>query len=188
MLRASTVRPVTYAVAPALGVLGVAGLDLLAGARRWPIPVAGLLDEPAHLLTAGLALAALARARTDIWPWALLGAVAIDIDHIPLYLWGGPVADEGGRPVTHSLATVLALLIVAGAIPKFRTPAGGLAAGIVFHLLRDIATGPGVPLLWPLRPDSVRTAHWSYLLALVALAAIATTRQRRSHLRTTRRR
>src|SRR4051812_25317841 len=120
-------RRIVDAVASVLAVLCIVGLDRIAAARSWPIPVAGLLDEPAHLLTAWLVLIAVTGARTRSWPWVLLGVVAIDVDHIPLYLWGGPVADGGGRPVTHSLLTVLVLLAVAIAIPRGRAVSGGLA-------------------------------------------------------------
>jgi inner membrane protein len=154
---ARRLRPILRLVAPILAVLGIVALDLVAAVRSWPIPVKGLLDEPAHLLTACVALSVYAPGRTRAWPWVLLGAVAIDLDHIPLYLWGGPVATGGGRPVTHSATTVAALLVIALVVPKVRTAASGLAAGVLLHFVRDIATGPGVPLLWPLHPDPARS-------------------------------
>ena len=173
-------RRVVAAVAPVLAVLCIVGLDSIAAARSWPLPVIGLLDEPAHLLTAWLLLSALAQTRRGAWPWALLGAVAIDLDHIPLYLWEAPLATGAGRPVTHSLATVVALLAVAVVAPRIRTAMAGLAAGVLFHLVRDVATGPGITLWWPLRPDSVLLPYRMYLCALVVLSAIAVVRQVRS--------
>jgi inner membrane protein len=110
----------------------------------------------------------------------MFGAVAIDVDHIPLYVWGGPIATGGGRPVAHSLATVVALLAVAVVAPRIRTAMAGLAAGVHFHLVRDIATGPGIPLWWPLGPDSVLLPYRMYLCALIALSAVAVVRQVRS--------
>jgi inner membrane protein len=174
--RAIRAYRVARVVMPPLAVLGVVSLDLVAGWRAWPIPVIGLLDEPAHLLTAGLALSAATEGRRQVWAWVLLGAVAIDVDHIPLYLWGAPVAVDGGRPVTHSLATALVLVAIAVAMPRVRTAAGALSAGVMLHLLRDAATGPGVPLFWPVLPDSAFLPYRTYLVTLLVLAAVACAR------------
>jgi putative flavoprotein involved in K+ transport len=176
---ASRAPLVARAVAPVLAVLCIVSLDGLATARSWPIPVIGLLDEPAHLLTAWLVLNAVGTAHLRPWRWVLLGAVAIDIDHIPLYLWGGPVPVDGGRPVTHSLITVLVLLAVGGGTRRARAVLVGLAFGVLTHLVRDVATGPGVPALWPVRQESVLLPYRVYLLLLVGLAAIAVVRQLR---------
>jgi inner membrane protein len=165
---------------PALAVLAVVGLDGILAARSWPIAVVGLLDEPAHLLTAWLVVIAVAGTRPRCWPWVLVGAVAIDVDHIPVYLWGGPVAGVGGgRPVTHSLVTPLALLAAAVAVRWARSVLGAVAIGVLLHLLRDVATGPGVPLWWPALPGSVLLPYAAYLLLLIALASISTLRRLR---------
>jgi inner membrane protein len=163
-------------VMPFLAVLCVVSLDHVAGSRAWSIPVTGLLDEPAHLLTAGLVLGAATEGRTHVWFWVLFGAVAIDVDHIPLYLWGGPVAVDDGRPVTHSLATALVLVALAAAARRVRTAAVALSAGVVLHLLRDSATGPGVPLLWPVGTDSAFLPYSTYLVVLLGLAAVTCVR------------
>jgi inner membrane protein len=158
--------------APMLACLSVAALDLILAARPWSIPAEGALDEVAHLLTAWIVLNACARGRTRAWPWVLLGAVVIDLDHIPLYL-GMPVAAAGGRPVTHSLVTVLVLLAVAGAVRPVRAVSSALAAGVVLHLLRDAATGPGVPLLWLVSDANAHVPHGAYLLLLGVLALLS---------------
>jgi inner membrane protein len=164
-------------LAPPLAVSAVPVLDLALTSRPWPVPVKGLLDEPAHLLTAWLVLAA-AGTRGRLWPWALAGAVVIDLDHIPLYLWGA--LDSGaGRPVTHSMATVVVLLAVA-AVPPARGVATGLALGVTLHFLRDVVTGPGLPLWWPLHRDRVLLPYWPYLLLLAALGSVAVVRRMRS--------
>jgi inner membrane protein len=168
---------VARVVVPPLALLAVASLDLVSGSRSWPIPVTGLLDEPAHLLTAGLALGTVTVRHRRVWRWLLLGAVALDVDHVPLYLWGVGGAVEGGRPVTHSLATALVLVAIAATVPRVRTAAAALSAGVVLHLLRDAATGPGVPLLWPVRPDSVLLPYRIYLFVLATLAVLTTARQ-----------
>jgi inner membrane protein len=162
-------------LAPALAFLCIAGLDLVAGIRSWPLVIIGLLDEPAHLLTAWLGLSAVAVRRRRLWPYALLGAVLIDLDHVPYYLWGA--LDSGaGRPVSHSLVTVLALLTVAAADRRARLPAAGLAVGVLLHFARDIATGPGIPLLWPVRPESESVPYWAYLAGLTGCAVLSTAR------------
>ncbi len=106
----------------------------------------GLLDEPGHLLTAWLFLAASPRARRRLdLRWVLLGAVAIDVDHLPLYLWAALASSPGGRPVTHSLITVLVLLVVVAALSRrLSTAATGVAVGVLLHFVRDVATGPGL--------------------------------------------
>ena len=163
-------------------------LDLVRNARYWPVPVDGLLDEPAHLLTAWLLLVALLpRRRRDVLPWALLGAVAIDLDHVPLYLWGVGTATLEGRPVTHSLAFAAVLLLAAALATRMpgrraAVPVAGLAVGVLLHLVRDVATGPGVPLVWPVRDASVLMPYPVYaaLLALVTAAAALRSPHRRS--------
>ncbi|HYO35280.1 MAG TPA: metal-dependent hydrolase [Geodermatophilus sp.] len=155
----------------ALGV--VLAVDAVLATGQWPVVVVGLLDEPAHLLTAWLVLAALLPDRHgDLLPWALLGAVVIDVDHVPLYLWGVGTATGSGRPITHSLATVVALLALSRVSRGLRMPLCGLAVGLLLHLVRDLATGPGVPLLWPLTGTGVLVPYAGYaaLLGLLALA------------------
>lgn len=153
----------------ALAVIG--GLDIVSASRHWPVAVIGALDEPAHLLTAGIALMAFpGRLGRRTVAWVLCGSVVIDLDHLPLYLGSDVLTPHGGRPVTHSLATVAVLLALCAA-PRVRPVAGGLALGVLLHLARDIATGPGVPLLWPLSAGSTTVPYVAYLAA-VGLAAV----------------
>jgi inner membrane protein len=158
---------------PVLALAAIGLLDAVHVARPWPVPVAGLLDEPAHLLTAWLIGTAVAGARLrETWagmlPWALVASVAIDVDHFPVYLWSAPIALPGSRPVTHSVVTVLVLLGVAAATRRpARIVALGLAAGVALHLVRDVATGPGIPLLWPADQSDVQLPYAIYLAVLV---------------------
>jgi inner membrane protein len=176
-------RPGVTALLCAAAVVLVRLIDASLASRRWPIPVEAVQDEPAHLLTAALVLAAVlpGRARA-LAPWALAGAVLIDVDHIPLYLWGWLVVDGEGRPVTHSLATVLALAlagVLAGSLARgrLRTALLGLSAGVALHLVRDVPLGPGAPLFWPLSPDGVVAPYWGYVTVLVTAAAVAVARR-----------
>jgi len=166
---------------PVLCLVVVLGLDAVAGSRSWPVPLAALLDEPAHLMTAWIVLAAAGSQRVRrVAGWALLGAVAIDLDHVLLYLGWWHVAPDGGRPFTHSLATVVVLLATAAA-PAVRIPALGLAVGVVLHLFRDLGTGPGVPLWWPLSGHSVTIPYRAYVavLTLATIVAVAAALRRR---------
>jgi inner membrane protein len=164
-------------MAPAAGVLGIVGLDAVAAFRPWSVLATGLLDEPAHLLTAWLVVRALPVRAAPPWlcRWALVGSVAIDLDHLPLYLGNPGFLVDDSRPPTHSLALVVLLLAVALLRP-LRRPAAGLAVGVLLHFVRDVATGPGVPLWWPMDDAVLRVPYPLYLAVLGVAAVIATLR------------
>jgi inner membrane protein len=171
--------PAWSALVAAAALAGILLLDGVTALHHWPLPVLGLLDEPAHLLTAGLVLAAVLPVRAArVVPWVLAGAVLIDLDHVPLYLWGALSVDGSERPVTHSLSTVavLAVLGVAGR-GRVRTALLGLTAGVLLHLVRDLGTGPGVPLGWPVVPGNVLLPYGLYLATLAVVTAAVIVRQ-----------
>jgi inner membrane protein len=172
---------------PWIAVTAVVVLDALATFRPRPLLIAGLADEPAHLLTAWLILMALPERVTppSVWPWVLAASVGIDADHVPQYTWDPGFAVDGGRPPTHGLLTIVLLLVVGAARPC-RTWALGLAGGVALHLLRDAATGPGIPLLWPVVQDSFLVAYPLYLVVLILAASVASVRHLRHRRRTTR--
>lgn len=168
---------------PVLALAALCALDAVQFARHWPVPVVGLLDEPAHLLTTWLIGTAVLGSRPAwprLLPWALAGSVVIDVDHLPVYLWSAPIALPGSRPLTHSLATVAVLLVVAAAARRVRTAALGLSVGVALHLVRDGATGPGIPLLWPIDPSDVLVPYAIYLavLALATVVAVLRAKER----------
>jgi inner membrane protein len=158
---------------PAL-LAGVAlGFDALN--RRVPFGLlsTGPLDEVAHLATAALGLMVLA-CLVDVprrfYVAALVASVAIDIDHIPLYL--GLLPDNGQRPVTHSLATVAVFAGAAAVSRRHRAVLAGAATGLVLHFARDIAEGPpGVRLLWPLRQGAWTASGWWFLGMIIVFTA-----------------
>jgi inner membrane protein len=139
----------------------------------------GLIDEPAHLATCALALIALRFALDRPLPAAfvlaaLLASVAIDLDHLPGYLGSHLLSGSQPRPYSHSL---LAVAVVATAGYFFRKRPlglvlGGVAFGIAAHLLRDLATGPGVSLFWPFSGHAIKAPYVIYaaLLGSVLLA------------------
>lgn len=165
--------------ATGLGAIGL--LDLAARLRHWSTPVIGLLDEPAHLVTAALLMAALLPRRArGVVPWALAGAVLIDLDHIPFYLWGALTTGDAGRPLTHSLITSAGLALIAMLMRRrTRTAMTGLALGVLMHLVRDLGTGPGVPLWWPLSSAGVHVPYWAYFATMTLVAVLAAARRRR---------
>jgi inner membrane protein len=151
--------------------------DLLISSRDWSVPALGLLDEPAHLATAALLIAsvgALRRTRTVLV--TLAASVALDIDHLPLYV-GAPMG-AAGRPPTHSLLTVAALGTAGLLVKRHRTDLLAAATGVALHLVRDLATGPGVPLLWPISGHDITAPYGTYAALLVVAAAAATVRAR----------
>lgn len=143
----------------------------------------GLVDEPAHLATcvvALLAIVALAGARPPALfvGAALVSSVAIDLDHLPGYLGSHAMAGNLPRPYTHSLLAVAVLLGIGAAVRQRdrRQVALGIAFGISAHLLRDLATGPGVSLFWPFSSTPITVPYAAYAAALaLAAGAVAIT-------------
>jgi membrane-bound metal-dependent hydrolase YbcI (DUF457 family) len=133
----------------------------------------GPVDEVAHLSTAALGLLVLARfidAPRRFYVAALIASVAIDLDHIPLYL--GLLGDQAQRPVTHSLSTVAVFATAAAASRRHRAVLAGVVTGLVLHFARDIAEGyPGVLVFWPLQDTSWMVSYWSFLGMIVVFTA-----------------
>jgi inner membrane protein len=139
----------------------------------------GVLDEPAHLATAALALLACTtpmtrRRHRRLLLTALGASMAIDVDHVPMYL--GLTEAGGGRPPSHSLATVAVLIAAALALVELRPVLLGAALGASLHFLRDLATGPGLHLWWPVSSSEVRAPYWLYAVVLALLTCVATAR------------
>ncbi len=139
--------------------------------RRVPFSIlaTGALDEPAHLATGALGLLALScfiDVPRRFYVAGLIASVAIDLDHIPLYLG---VGNPNQRPVTHSLATVAVVVVAAAASRRHRAVLAGAAAGLLIHLARDIAEGPpGVRMLWPLSNTAwTASARWFWAMIIV---------------------
>jgi inner membrane protein len=140
----------------------------------------GIFDEPAHLATCAICLLALA-AITGRAPGvafvvaALVGSTAIDIDHVPGFLGSHAFTEGTSRPYCHSLLMLLVLLALAAAWRgrKGRVIFLGLAFGVTTHFVRDMGTGNGIPLLWPLADGSARIPYLVYAAVLCGLAAVA---------------
>jgi membrane-bound metal-dependent hydrolase YbcI (DUF457 family) len=169
----------------------VLGLDLL-----WSLVASSTattefaaVDEPAHLATGLLlllALLTLVRSRRPSLSFiaaAAVASVALDLDHLPGLLgWHGLTAGVP-RPYTHSLATPIALVVVGElARGRLRPIAFGAAFGVCAHLFRDLCTGPGLALFWPVSTGAVRLPYLVFALGLVltAGAVVAASRRRPS--------
>lgn len=167
------VPPIFPSAQPGRDILTAFGLILAADAllanHDFSRPVEALLDEPAHLATAFLLLAALPAPHSfPFMVGAALGAVGIDGDHVPGEFGWNIITRGTGRPVTHSLATCAALLLLARTLSgTARTATVGAACGALAHFARDIGTG-GVPLFWPVSKRRVRVPYGVYLAALLA--------------------
>ena len=133
----------------------------------------GPVDEVAHLATAALGLLVIdcfVAAPRRFYVAALLASVAIDLDHIPSYLWTGP---EVSRPVTHSLSTVVVVALAAWLLPRHRAVLVGVGVGLVFHFARDITEGvPGVRLFWPLGQSAWTGNRVEFIAIVVTLLSV----------------
>lgn len=150
----------------------------------------GSFDEAAHLLTMLFVLWALGcRLDRPFAKAALVISVAIDLDHIPQYLGWYGLTRGTPRPYTHSLLSILVVLLGAawcssrsrqagGAIwPRGSEICFGLAVGLGIHFCRDMAEpGSGVSLLWPVSYRSFSFPHWTYVVAMVLIGAICLAR------------
>jgi inner membrane protein len=181
------VRHARYArTALAAGLVAVVAADDAFIARvDLPVPLLGPADWVGHLATTGVALLAMAprpwRRHARMLATVAVASVAIDVDHIPLYLHLVSGVD-GGRPVTHSLVTP-ALLVAAGlAWPRRRRLLLAAAAGVGLHFVRDIATGPGLSLLAPFSDARTLLPWASYAAVLVALVAVVALRDLRTRV------
>jgi membrane-bound metal-dependent hydrolase YbcI (DUF457 family) len=170
-------------LAVALGAL-VLGLDLtweLLGFSTGSLAF-GLVDEPAHLATAGLCLLALGGVLDGRLPAsfvcaALAASVAIDADHIPGYLGWDGLAGGVARPYPHGLLLVLALLGSGFALRgRYRHVLFGLSFGVAAHLLRDSATGPGISPAWPFDGRTLAIPYLAYAAALLAALLVVAPR------------
>ena len=144
--------------------------------RRVPFSIVGtgLLDEPAHLATGALGLLALAcfiDVPRRFYVAGMIASVAIDLDHIPLYL--GLLGNEDQRPVTHSLATVIVVAGAAVVWRRHRAVLAGVVTGLLIHFARDIAEGPpGVRMLWPLQDTAWTASFWWFLGMILTFTAV----------------
>lgn len=160
--------------------LALAGLLLILGIDHWLIGgshtllATGIADETAHFTTMVIFLLAFPPLRSaGFTVGCLLGSVAIDLDHIPLFLGSNLLTGQTNRPLTHGLLTIVLVLVVAAVVRgPWRSVGLGVAVGLAAHFLRDMATSTaGVPLLWPISTTGFMLPYPLYAAALVGALA-----------------
>jgi hypothetical protein len=170
-MRSAVLRPVRWWAGPLLLAAVALTFDAAKRGIAFGVWTTGPVDEVAHLATAALGLLVLSRfidAPRRFYVAALIASVAIDLDHIPLYL--GLLGDLAQRPVTHSLSTVAVFAAAAAVSRRRRAVLAGVATGLVLHFARDIAEGyPGVRVFWPLEGASWMVSYWWFLGLIVVL-------------------
>jgi len=153
----------------------IALADVLLPYARSSRIASGILDEAAHLLTGVAALQAIGLADGPCARGLIAGSIALDADHIPDALGHMLMRSGGARPYPHTLLTPAVVVLAgrrAGGIRERRF-AAGLASGLALHLVRDLASGQGVRLLWPLSRRDFRVAYPAYLALIAAMGVRA---------------
>jgi inner membrane protein len=141
----------------------------------------GAADWTGHLATTAIIVAAIPRPLPRALIIGAFAGILIDLDHIPDLFADEGITDQTPRPVSHSLLTVLAIGGIAAAVrarvPRYGDFAVGVAIGVPMHLVRDVFTGPGVALFWPL-DTVVEGPFLVYLVGLMLVALYAALRPR----------
>lgn len=165
------ISPRALIVATIVFVIADAG-DQLVGSSPWG---QGPLDETAHLLTTLFVVWAIGGPVFDrLLVPALVASVAIDLDHLPGELGYDFLTRGTPRPYTHSLLTIVILLVTSVFWTRRRELLLGAALGVAIHLWRDMAEpGTGVALLWPFSDSSWGYSHAIYLIAMALIFAAA---------------
>lgn len=167
------------------GLLVIVAIDRVIWSMTMPRAMFGVCDEIAHLATALLIVDSFRQAgRRPGYRFVCavaVGSTAIDVDHVPMELFGSDILTHGtGRPFAHTALIVGLVIAAATLLPgTSRRFALGVGVGMALHLLRDCATG-GAPLLWPASTQSVTYPHAVYLTVLAVAASVATLLQRRN--------
>ena len=140
-----------------LATIGVADYVILRRPPRWH--AIALFDHPAHIATAALLMP---RDRSRYWKASFLaGALLPDVDHLPLAVQDPEPGDP--RPETHTVFAVAPVALRSRAT----------AAGMLTHLMRDLALDPGVPLFWPLSKRERRIPYGAYVAVMTVRALVA---------------
>jgi len=154
---------VVLAVEPVLGRLDI----------DTQFALVGIVDWIGHIAT-GVVIVALLRPTRRMAVAIIVFSVVLDVDHLPLELGTDVLTAGTPRPYTHSLLTILVVLAAAGLMRSQILL--GAAIGLAGHLFRDLGTGDGIPLLWPLSDAGASVPFALYIGVLTGLAAVAALR------------
>jgi hypothetical protein len=170
--------PVLCALFAIVAVLGIAANDRFLRHGEGHFLYDALTDEPAHAVTALLAVGAVAAWHRAwripaIWIAAMLGGTAIDLDHVPDFLGWHYLSTGTERPHTHALPTLVLLL---GITLCQRGPRRQvlLAAtlGLASHFVRDLVEGSTLSLLWPVTSRGFSAPYGGYVAVLIACVGV----------------
>jgi inner membrane protein len=153
-------------------LVAIAALDLSLVGRQ-PLVLHGAADELGHMMTALAWYGAMVTIGVPVLLMAMLiGAVMLDLDHVPLVFGWVSTPPGTSRPGTHSLLPVALMLWMALRDKDRRGWWTAAALGMVSHLWRDLGTGH-VALLWPVS-DRVATVPYAvYVMGLAAPVMVA---------------
>jgi inner membrane protein len=187
LLRGS--EPIRLSVGLVAGVLVLDSLWALVAGSPGSFAYA-FVDLPAHAAVCTVALLALAGTQRPglskaFVIAALIASVAIDLDHIPGYLGSHLLGGNLPRPDTHGLLPIVVLIGIGAVVPngRLRPIALGIAFGLSAHLVRDLATGPGVPLAWPVAGGTATIPYAVFAGSLLLAAAAPIVARSRSSAR-----
>lgn len=152
----------------------VMNADRIGVARVIDFVLGSVIETLGHIVTVVLCLAVLAafgvRAPARFAVGAVLGAMLIDLDHIPEWLGWSARTAESVRPVFHSVFTVVVIALAVVWLPaRWRTFGLGVVFGTLTHLARDIAMG-GIPLFWPLTDVAAAVPYGVYVGLMLGFA------------------
>jgi inner membrane protein len=176
-MQARAEEPLRKALTLAMAELAALGIILVIDAHllrhAYARPVQAILDEPAHLFTALIILAALrTTCLSPFWLSATLASVFIDLDHVPGELGYTFLQYGEPRPYTHSLLVAGCFLLLGLWLTGISQQiARGIAAGMVLHFIRDIVTA-GLPLFWPAVTRGIQLPYVLYPVTLFAFAVL----------------
>jgi inner membrane protein len=160
---------------PADAVAAIVLIDGAFSSGAMPRFLIAPMDELAHLLTTGLFLDLVRhRVPPSFRPVALAASVLLDLDHLSRAIKPSKVRPRT-RPRPHSIATVLAAVLMSFWLPRqHRALAQAVGFGVAAHLARDIARGTA-PLAWPITGRGLGVPYVVYAASLYASAWTAQT-------------
>jgi inner membrane protein len=161
---------------PVALLIVVASADVLLRVLEPPYLAIAVFDWPAHMATAAIVLMNLRAPAREFAIAMLVASVAIDVDHLPAELGLDVLTPGTTRPVTHSLMGAAAVGLLTFAATRRRAVAAGVVTGVLAHFARDVATGDGVPLLWPATTREYELPYVIYITVLTLLVARASIR------------
>lgn len=153
----------------------IMNMDRVGIARAIDFVLGAAIETLGHIVTAVLCLVFLTsipiRVPAQFAGGTLVGAMLIDLDHIPEWLGWSARTEASVRPVLHSVLPLVVIVAFAAVwLPaRWRAFEFGIGFGTFTHLARDSAMG-GIPLFWPLTDQAVSMPYSVYAGLTLGLA------------------